>query len=240
MSPHLRLAALALVLATATGCGGESASSDDSSGAATAVTSSSAATESATASETVAPADVGVLGEPAGFEPGAEADAIEVSVSGRECVTSEPLFGSCRAATGAGGAFVVTAEGDPDSPSEWTLVARCGLAPAVPGAAASGSFTPVLADLALAPYGELAGVTMLGAEDAVAALVYQPQGATCPVVWGLGEIDRGSIFTGGTDALNGEESPLRFRSADGAEACAVADGQGGISVGVPDDAECRV
>jgi hypothetical protein len=198
-------------------------------------------TESATPSETtqVAPADVDVLGEPAGFESGAAADPIEVGVSGRQCVTSAPLFGSCRAATGAGAAFVVTAEGDPDAPADWTIVARCGLAPAVPGAAASGSFTPVLADLALAPYGELAGVTMLGAEDAVAALVYQPEGASCPVVWGLGEIDRGSIFTGGTDALNGEESPLRFRSADGADACAVADGHGGISVGVPAGAECR-
>jgi len=151
----------------------------------------------------------------------------------------EPLFGTCRATTGAGGAFVVTAEGDEDSPGEWNVVVRCGLRPAIPGASATGAFTPVMADLGLAPYGEVAGVTLLGTDSAEAAIVYQPAGASCPVVWALGGVDRASLFTGGTDALNGEESPLRFRDATGAEVCAVADGRGGITVGVPDGADCR-
>jgi hypothetical protein len=245
MSVRTWLVALALTLTTATvtSCGDAPSAAGPSSDTTTATASeatASEATETPSTSEPVGePVVIDVLGEASPFEPGGDAEPIEVSVSGRECVLSEPLFGSCRAATGAGGAFTVTAEGDPDSPSEWTVVARCGLTPAAPGASASGAFTPVLADIGLAPYGEVAGVTLLGPDGADAALVYQPQGAACPVVWGLGQVDRTSLFTGGTDALNGEEAPLRFRDATGAEACAVADGRGGISVGVPDGANCR-
>jgi hypothetical protein len=239
MLPRTLLAALALTLATTASCGGDAPSTGD--GAAPTTPAESEVTDAVPATEAAddAPADIEVLGEPSAFEPATGAEPIAVSVAGRECVLAEPLFGSCRAATGAGGAFVVTAEGDPDSPSEWNVVARCGLTPATPGASASGEFTPVMADLALAPYGEVAGVTLIGPDGAVAALVYQAPGTACPVVWGLGDVDRRSIFTGGTDALNGEESPLRFRDAEGADACAVADGEGGVTVGVPDGAGCR-
>jgi hypothetical protein len=198
-----------------------------------------AAPSSATEADGGTPIAIEVLGESTAFAPGGDVEPIDAGVSGRECLLSEPLFGSCRAATGAGGAFVVTAEGSADAPGEWTIVARCGLTPAAPGASASGAFTPVVTDLGLAPYGEITGVTLLGPDRAEAALVYQPGGAACPTVWGLGEIDRTSLFTGGTDALNGAEDPLRFRDATGAEACAVADGEGGISVGTPDGADCR-
>jgi hypothetical protein len=244
------LTAVALTVAAAltTSCGGSSDAGGQSARPTTPpssvpTTSETASSETASTPTSEAPdtaADIAVLGGASSFEAGGgSAEPLQVDVAGRECVLSEPLFGSCRGATGAGGAFVVTAEGDPDSVSTWTVVARCGLAPAAAGASASGTFTPVMADLGLAPYGEVAGVTLLGPDHAEAALVYQPQGAACPTVWGLGEVDRASLFTGGTDALNGEESALRFRDATGAEACAVADGQGGIMVGTPDGEDCR-
>ena len=134
---------------------------------------------------------------------------------------------------------MVTSESSLDAPSTWNVVVRCGLLPSQPGAAAAGEFTPLVADLGLAPYGEVVGVTLLSADGAEAALVYQPEGADCPVVWGLGEVGSNSLFTGGIDALNGEENPLRFTDASGADACAVADGQGGISTGTADGTTCR-
>jgi hypothetical protein len=242
------LVAVGLTAAVAmTSCGGGSPAAESQP---TSSPTSPVASAEATASESAAAppateavegtaAHVDVLGAPSPFAPARDGEPMEVSVSGRECVLVEPLFGSCRAATGAGGAFVVTAEGVADSPGEWTVVARCGLAPAAPGAAASGAFAPVLADVGLAPYGDGAAVTLLGTDHAEAALVYQPAGAPCPVVWGLGQVSRTSLFTGGTDALNGDEDPLRFLDATGAEACAVADGNGGIRVGAPDGADCR-
>ena len=77
--------------------------------------------------------------------------------------------------------------------------------------------------------GEILGVTLIG-EAAEAALVYQPEGSECPVVWGLGAVDRSSLFLGGLDALSGESNPITFRDATGAERCARADGGGGITV----------
>ena len=93
------------------------------------------------------------------------------------------------------------------------------------------------ADLGLEPYGDVVGVTLTG-DVAEGALVYHPEGVDCPVVWGLGEIERSSLFTGGTDALNGEPSPIWFVDAEGTEACAVADGQGGIKVGTKQGDDC--
>lgn len=184
---------------------------------------------------------VEVLGDPTQFGSGTNgATALEVAVNGRECVLSDTLFGSCRASTGTGGQFVVTAEGSVDDPSRWNVVVRCGLKPARPAAVASGQFTPVTTDLGLTPYGEVVGVTLRSSGSVEAALVYQPDGADCPVVWGLGEVGSDSLFTGGTDALNGEDAPVYFTDAAGARVCAVADGQGGVSTGTPGDATtCR-
>jgi hypothetical protein len=173
-----------------------------------------------------------VLGEQSTFRSGGQGTGpLDVQVNGRECVLTDALFGSCRASSGTGGAFVVTAESTPDAPSDWTVVVRCGLSPALPGASAKGSFQPMTADLGLEPYGEVVGVTLRG-DVAEGALVYQPQGSDCPVVWSLGEIGRTSLFTGGTDALNGETDPIWFVDGQGREACAVADGQAGIKVGI--------
>lgn len=220
------LAVVTILLALG-GCGG-----DDPAAPSAAQPSSS---ESPGASASAAPeATAEVLGEDAGFVAGGGgAGPLEVSVNERECVVTEALFGSCRAGSGDGGDFVVTAEGSMDSASEWNIVVRCGLEPAVPAASVLGEFTPVITDLGLADYGDVIGITLLDGPDSRAALVYQPEGAECPVVWGLGPVDEGSFFTGGTDALNGSESPLAFRGPGGVNACAVPDGQGGITVGKP-------
>ncbi|MBJ7355884.1 hypothetical protein [Nocardioides sp.] len=177
-----------------------------------------------------AAAQAQVLGEPGRFAAGGgEASPLDVEMAGRECVLADALFGSCRASTGTGGPFVVTAESTTEAPSVWNVVVRCGTDPAVPAASAQGEFQPMTTDLGLEPYGEVVGVTLVG-DDAEAALVYQPEASECPVVWGLGAVDRSSLFVGGTDALNGEASPIRFTNADGAATCAVADGAGGITV----------
>ena len=122
---------------------------------------------------------------------------------------ADALFGSCRASTGTGGAFLVTAESTPEAPTTWKMVVRCGTNPGIPAASAQGDFQPITSDIGLEPYGEVLGVTLRG-EVAEAALVYQPDGADCPVVWGLGAVDRGSFFTGGLDALSGASNPIRF------------------------------
>ena len=171
-----------------------------------------------------------VLGEAGLFGPGGGGAApLVAQVDGRECVLADALFGSCRASTGAGGAFLVTAESTAEAPTTWTMVVRCGTSPGIPAASTHGDFQPQTSDVGLEPYGEVLGIT-LRAEVAEAALVYQPDGAECPVVWGLGEVDQGSFFTGGLDALSGSSNPIRFTDAQGVRACAVADGAGGIAV----------
>lgn len=194
-------------------------------------TSSSASSSASPATSTPEPdASADILGEPGLFGPGgADATSLDVQVDGRECVLSTPLFGSCRASTGAGGAFVVTMESTPEAPTVYDVVVRCGTAPAEAVASAVGDFQPRSSDVGLEAYGEVLGVTLVG-DVAEGALVYQPEGATCPVVWGLGEVDRNNLFTGGLDALNGEATPLRFTDAKGAVQCADADGRGGIRV----------
>jgi len=87
-------------------------------------------------------------------------------------------------------------------------------------------------DPLLAPYGEVLGVSMSSGGQAEGALVYQPEGEECPVVWGLGPIDPLNIFVGGTDRLNGSEAPIQYTAADGSTARAVADGNGGIEVSI--------
>lgn len=172
-----------------------------------------------------------ILGEAGLFgDGGGDATPLDAQVQGRECVLTEALFGSCRASTAVGGAFLVTMESTLEASSVWNVVVRCGTSPGLPAASAMGEFQPMTSDLGLALYGEVVGVTLVG-EVAEAALVYQPEGSECPVVWGLGEVDRGNIFTGGLDALNGEASPIAFTDAQGVRTCADADGQGGISVG---------
>jgi len=233
------LLALALALG---GCGGgdEDPATDNPASDnvdTTAPTSESPAAEASV--EAVPDAVSEILGERSDFAAGAGGAApLETDIEGRECLLREALNGSCRGAGGTGGDFVVTAEGSIDAPGEWNVVVRCGLEPAVPAASAQGAFTPVIADLGLAPYGDVIGITLLGASTAEAALIYQPDGAECPVVWGVGGVDSTSLFTGGTDALNGSESPLAFRNAQGSDACAVADGQGGITVGTPQGGKC--
>lgn len=172
-----------------------------------------------------------ITGLPSLFEDGGGgAVDLDASVEGRECVLAETLPLTCRAATGTGGGFVVTAEGVADAPGDFNVVVRCGLTPAAPVASASGPVQPITTDLGLAPYGEVVGVTLIADDVAEAALVYLPDGTGCPVVWGLGPVDPGSFLTGGTDALNGEEAPIRFSDATGRSVCAEADGEGGIAV----------
>lgn len=181
--------------------------------------------------DAVTEATAELLGEGTTFVTGGGgAGELTGSVDGRECVLADALFGSCRASTGAGGAFLVTAESTVENPTEWNVVVRCGLDPALPAASAQGTFQPSTTDLGLAPYGQVIGV-MLRAEANEAALVYQPEGSECPVVWSLGEIDKDNLFTGGTDALNGSEAPIAFTDASGKRVCASADGSGGIAVG---------
>ena len=172
-----------------------------------------------------------ILGEDTAFARGGnDAANLTATVAGRECELTGTLFGSCRASTGAGGAFLVTAEGDEDAPGNWNVVVRCGLDPAEPVTAAAGSFLPIFTDLGLGGYGEVLGVTLRGTDEAEVALVYQPEGSDCPVVWGLGPTDPNAILRGGTDALNGEDAPIQITRADGTAACADADGSGGINV----------
>lgn len=233
---RLRLAPAALLLVLSlVACGGDDEEPDGASPADP--ESSSTAADPAAEPEPEAVSEI--LGEESGFQSAnGDAGLLETDIDGRECVLTEALNGSCRAAAGTGGDFVLTAEGSLDSPGEWNVVVRCGLQPAVPSASTQGAFQPVIADLGLAPYGDVIGITLLGASTAEAALVYQPEGAECPVVWGLGEVDSASLFTGGIDALNGSERPLAFRDAQGSDACAVADGQGGITVGTPQGGKC--
>lgn len=210
----------------------------DSTAATGAATDETPATEASPEPATAAVSEL--LGEKTLFVPGGSgATDLDTAVKGRECVLAEALPLTCRASTGAGGAFVVTVEGVADAPGDFNVVVRCGLTPAAPSASASGPFQPITTDLGLAEYGEVAGITLRGADTAEAALVYLSADAECPIVWSLGEISRDSIFTGGTDALNGSEAPIRFLDAAGVDACAVADGQGGITVGTPRGDACR-
>ena len=180
-----------------------------------------------------------ILGEDTRFAAGGSGAAdVEGDVNERECKLTGTVFGSCRASTGSGGGFFVTAEGTPDAPSEWNVVVRCGLHPAAPVTSAKGTFQPQTADLGLLPYGELVGVTLRGADATEGALVYQPAGSDCPVVWGLGPIDPSSLFTGGTDRLNGDERPIQFTQPGGVVVCAVGDGSGGIEVSPASGASC--
>lgn len=180
-----------------------------------------------------------ILGEDTQFAAGGDgASDLDVEVDGRECKLTDVLFGSCRAATGAGGVFVVTAEGNPDDTSEWNMVVRCGLDPAVPVASARGTFTPQYSDLGLEPYGEVFAMTLTGADEAEASLVFQPEGAACPVVWGLGPVKTSGLFVGGTDALNGDVDPIQFTMADGTLACITADGAGGLDVSASTGGDC--
>lgn len=230
---------VALLLLALLGACGEN--SPEESEAAPSGSPTESATESADSTSSAPPAAdaaAEVLGEESTFQTGGGgAGPLEADVNGRECVLPDVLFGSCRASTGAGGPFVVTAESTPEAPTEWTMVVRCGLSPALPAATAQGTFQPMTSDLGLEPYGEVVGVTLTG-DVAEAALVYQPEGSDCPVVWSLGEIGRSSLFTGGTDALNGDTDPIWFLDAQGNEVCAVADGQSGIKVGTRQGNDC--
>ncbi len=214
--------------------GGEAGQADD----AVEQSSTTPSASPASAEPTASIARATILGGTTSFTTDAgDAVDLDVAVNGRECTLAELLPLTCRGSTGAGGDFVVTVESSLGAPTDFTVVVRCGLTPAIPAASGAGG-QPVLADLGLAPYGEVMGVTLIGADSAEAALVYQPEGAECPVVWALGKVDRTNLFTGGTDALNGEESPIRFRDAAGLEACASADGQGGITVSAAQGGRC--
>lgn len=229
-----------MLLALLTACGGDDEPAGSPPAASTPASEPASETASASGSQTPTDATGGeILGEPGLFVAGGSgAEDLTVMVQGRECVLAEALPLSCRASTGAGGGFVVTAEGVDDAPGDWNIVVRCGLDPARPAISASGDFLPVTADLGLTPYGELVGLTLRTDERVEAALAYWPEGAECPVVWGIGEIGQDSIFTGGTDALNGEEAPILFTDATGQPACAVADEAGGIRVGSPQGTTC--
>ena len=99
---------------------------------------------------------------------------------------------------------------------EWNVVVRCGLDPATPVAAARGTFQPVFTDLGLGDRGEVTGLTLTGEDEGNAALVFLPEGADCPVIWGVGAMSKTSLFTGGVDRLNGPSRstvPMARRSA---------------------------
>ncbi|MBA2281905.1 MAG: hypothetical protein M3527_02690 [Actinomycetota bacterium] len=219
-------AALLLLIAA---CGG--AGDDAEEGDGDAITTTEAAGDETTTTDSGSGATAEILGEDTAFAPGGNgASGLDATIADRECELTEVLFGSCRASTGAGGAFLVTAEGDEDVPGDWNVVVRCGLEPAEPVAAAAGTFQPIFTDLGLAGYGEVIGITLRGTGEAEVALIYQPEGSDCPVIWGLGPTDPDAILLGGTDALNGEDAPIQVTRADGTAACADADGNGGIEV----------
>lgn len=224
--PAIIIVAAMTVVFAAGACGGGGKGDRDRQ--TTATTESSAST---TADATPSDATTDILGESTQFDPGGDgAEDLSSKINGRECVLEGQLFGSCRAATGAGGEFVLTAEGNRDNSSEWNVVVRCGLDPAVPVASARGEFQPITADLGLAAYGEMFGVTLGTAREAEFALVYLPSDAPCPVVWGLGAIKPSTLVTGGLDALNGTERPIQFLRPDGVTACVTADDAGGLAV----------
>jgi hypothetical protein len=226
--------AVLLVLAlVACGGGGDDDAALDEPG-----TSTSAATDEADHGSGDDPTTE-ILGEETQLSVGATgAEDLRAEVDGRECVLEEALFGSCRASTGAGGAFLVTAEGNEADPSEWNVVVRCGLQPAVPVASARGRFTPVFTDLGSGDYGEMIGMTLLSEDEGDLSLIYLPDGADCPLVWGLGQTARTSILVGGVDALNGSEQPVRFTRPDGSVACVESDGDGGFATRTAADGDC--
>jgi len=67
-------------------------------------------------------------------------------------------------------------------------------------ASARGTFQPAYTDLGLAPYGEVTGMSLSGADETDGTLIYQPEGSDCPVVWGLGPMKPSSLVLGGTCA----------------------------------------
>lgn len=162
------------------------------------------------------------VGSPTGLTAGAgETSVISATVDDTLCTADNPLV-TCIGATGSGGQFVVTVENDINDFSVRTVGVRCGLAPAVTMASATGKQLVVLGQLNFAEFGNVTGVARYGAGDE-AFLVFQPSGSTCPQVFGLGPIKLNSIMIGGTNVV-GVTRP------DGSLACAVSNGTGSFVV----------
>lgn len=162
------------------------------------------------------------LGAATGLTTGAGVStAMSASVDATLCTPDDPLV-SCSGATGSGGQFIVTVENDADDFTIRTVAVRCGLAPAVVMATATGKQLVLLGQLSFAEFGDVIGVARYGAGDE-ALLVYQPSGSSCPQVFGLGPIKVNSILIGGTDVVG-------ITRPDGSLACVVADDAGAFTV----------
>jgi hypothetical protein len=216
---------IALLLVATSACGGNGGTEP-----ARATGSSTGSTAAATASVTPG-RTTDILGDKTLFTGTTNgAGDVAATVNKRQCTVKDAPLVDCHAATGTGGQFVVTAEGNNAVPTEWNVVVRCGLDPAVPVASARGTFTPQFTELGSSAYGEMIGITFNGEQDGDANLAFLPPGTSCPVVWGLGRMKRFSSFTGGLDPLNGSERPLQFTRPDGTTACVVADTKGDLDV----------
>jgi len=161
-------------------------------------------------------------GTPTGLIAGAgETSVISATVDATLCTANDPLV-SCIGATGSGGQFVVTVENDVNDFSIRTVGVRCGLAPAVTMASATGKQLVVLGSLTFSGFGDVIGVARYGAGDE-AFLVFQPSDSPCPQVFGLGPIKLNSIMSGGVDVVG-------ITRPDGSLACAAANGAGAFVV----------
>jgi hypothetical protein len=165
--------------------------------------------------------DMQMLGAASGFG-GPSGDAIKVTINGRDCI-SDGLFGICRAATGAGGAFVVATITDHDDYAVATTTVYCGAAPAVPLTSVTARQLVSIADVTFDGYGEALGIVRYAGDESEAMIAYQPAGAACPSVFGLGPIKEESVMIGGNNTV-GVTRP------DDSLACITSDGAGGFAV----------
>ena len=192
MNPNRTLLVSTLVALALASCGGSKAS-----------------TAPTTPSKAEAPADttqvpsisVKFLGERSRITSGAGgARPMDAAPKGRDCGMSKELFGSCRAGTGTGGVYTVTFENNRDD-FTWNVVVRCGVHPAQPIASVQRQKLTVSADLNFDGIGEVVGVLMNATDGSEAALVYQPAGAECPQVFGVGPIKPNTAMGGGHNVV---------------------------------------
>lgn len=221
----IRLSGLLVLTAVVAACGG---SGSRGTSVARSTVAEVGATEPASAgTDTTSPAAqtpaFAAAGAPTGLVSGGNGtEPVAATLSGRDC-TIDGLFGTCRGAAGSGGEFVVASHNDPADYSIWTVVVGCGTQPATPIASVKAKQLVATADLTFATYGDVAGIVRHAEGASEAFLVYQPSGATCPNVFGLGPIQPNSIMTAGTDVV-GVTRP------DGTLACARADAAAGFVV----------
>lgn len=196
----IRAAALVVSLAA---CGGGGSDSADSPGsplpAASRETGSpaSSAPDAAASTSEAQPAAV-TLGAPTQLVTGS-GNPITATVNGRTC-TVEALFGTCQAHTGTGGPFAVTVTSDKKDFARRTLTIYCGVDNARPGFSATGTILILEAQMSFEPHGEAEGIIIDGPDRAEAMIAFRGTGADCAQVFGLGDVAKGSIYTGGNGA----------------------------------------